>query len=123
MPWTINSEIYPLWCRTTCLSVSTSVNWFFNMLVSLTFLSLVRLMTKEGTFLLYLGFGVMGFVYFYNYLPETRGRSLEETHAMFRRSVVYTISDKNGHSGLEKRISSSLSGVANPQIIRSESKH
>lgn len=31
MPWTINSEIYPLWSRTTCLSITTSVNWFFNM--------------------------------------------------------------------------------------------
>lgn len=121
MPWTINSEIYPLWARTTCLSVSTSVNWFFNMLVSLTFLTLVRAITKEGTFLLYLGFGVIGFLFFCKFLPETKGRNLEETHAMFRRSAVYTLPDTRSHQTLEQRISASLSGVANPQLVRTES--
>ena len=51
MPWTINSEIYPLWARGTCNSIATSCNWFFNLLVSLSFLTLTTTMTKHGTFL------------------------------------------------------------------------
>lgn len=77
MPWTINSELFPLWCRSTCYSITTAFNWLFNMLVSLTFLSLTRVITKAGVFWLYTAFGVLGLVFFLFFLPETKGRSLE----------------------------------------------
>lgn len=48
MPWTINAEIYPLWARSTCNSIATSANWFFNFLVSMTFLTLTEILTREG---------------------------------------------------------------------------
>lgn len=48
MPWTINSEIYPMWARSSCNSVATSVNWLFNLLISMTFLTLTKVLTKEG---------------------------------------------------------------------------
>lgn len=43
------------------------------MLISVTFLSLVNLLTKEGAFLLYAAFGAIGFVYIWIALPETKG--------------------------------------------------
>lgn len=33
---------------------------------------------KAGTFWLYAGFGVAAVVFFWRWLPETKGRSLEE---------------------------------------------
>ncbi|KAI1306077.1 Proton myo-inositol cotransporter [Halotydeus destructor] len=83
MPWTINSEIYPLWARSACYSTSTACCWFFNLLVSLTFLDLAKAITKYGAFYLYAGFGAIGFVYFFIALPETKGKSLEETAQLF----------------------------------------
>lgn len=77
MPWTINSELFPLWCRSTCYSITTAFNWLFNMIVSLTFLTLTNVLTKPGAFWLYTGFGVVGLVFFLFFLPETKGRSLE----------------------------------------------
>ena len=47
MPWTINSEIYPTWSRSTSQSIATSMNWAFNLLVSMTFLSLTEAITKQ----------------------------------------------------------------------------
>ncbi|KAG9510010.1 Proton myo-inositol cotransporter [Fragariocoptes setiger] len=83
MPWTINSEIYPSWARSWCFSASTSVNWLFNLLISMTFLSLTRLITKQGTFYLYAAMANVGFIYFFLVLPETRGKTLEELETLF----------------------------------------
>ena len=40
MPWTINSDIYPLWARRTGNAFATATNWTFNLIISMTFLSL-----------------------------------------------------------------------------------
>jgi len=49
MPWTINSEIHPLWARNFSTSITTSVNWAMNLIVSMTFLSLIDAMGQSGT--------------------------------------------------------------------------
>ncbi|XP_067126791.1 proton myo-inositol cotransporter-like isoform X1 [Centruroides vittatus] len=87
MPWTINSEIYPLWARSTCYALATSVNWMFNLLVSMTFLTLTQAITKYGTFYLYVGFAVVGWVVFFLFLPETKGKTLEEVESLFSCSL------------------------------------
>lgn len=48
MPWTVNSEIYPLWARSTGNACSAGVNWIFNVLVSLTFLHVAEILTYYG---------------------------------------------------------------------------
>lgn len=50
MPWTINSEIYPLWARSTGNACAAGVNWTFNILVSVTFLHLAQYLTYYGQF-------------------------------------------------------------------------
>lgn len=53
VPWTVNSEIYPLYVRAGANSVSSCSNWVSNLIVSLTFLSLIDWITASGTFILF----------------------------------------------------------------------
>ncbi|XP_048739777.1 proton myo-inositol cotransporter-like isoform X1 [Ostrea edulis] len=82
-PWTINSEIYPLWARGTGISIATAVNWAANLGVSFSFLTLLETITTYGTFFLYAGTSFVGFVTLYFLLPETKNRSLEEIEQLF----------------------------------------
>lgn len=86
MPWTINSEIYPMWARSFCYSIATSVNWMFNLLISLTFISLTEVVTTHGAFYMYAIIASIGWLLLFWKLPETRGRSLEDISSLFAKS-------------------------------------
>jgi MFS transporter, SP family, solute carrier family 2 (myo-inositol transporter), member 13 len=51
MPWTINSEIYPIWARNFGTAAATATNWFCNLLVTVTFLLIFESIPKYGTVL------------------------------------------------------------------------
>lgn len=89
MPWIINSEIYPTWARSTCVALATSVNLWSNLLVSSTFLTLTKALTKFGAFWLYACFAVLAYVFANRLLPETRGRSLDDVERLFDSSSWY----------------------------------
>ena len=76
--WLLISEIFPLAVRARGMSFATIANWGFNLLVALTFLSLIDLLGRTGTFLLYAALTVAAFVFSYRLVPETTGRSLEQ---------------------------------------------
>jgi len=76
--WLMISEIYPQPLRSKAMSVSTVANWGANFAISVSFLSLVGVITRPGTFWLYAGLGVVALLFFAWRVPETKGRSLEE---------------------------------------------
>jgi len=82
--WLLISEIYPLKIRGLAMSMATGANWGVNLLVALTFLTLIQLMGRPGTFWLYGLVGVGAWIFAYRLVPETKGRSLEEIESHWR---------------------------------------
>ena len=76
--WLMISEIYPLSIRPPAMSAATVTNWAFNFAVAFTFLTVVSGLGKSGAFWLYAGFGVLAILFFWRFVPETKGRTLEE---------------------------------------------
>ncbi|WAR25198.1 MYCT-like protein [Mya arenaria] len=105
MPWTINSEIYPLWARSTCNSLSTATNWLSNLLVSMSFLTLTETITKYGTYWLFVGIVSLGLLFMLLTLPETRGVSLEEVETLFSGPLCSCSKPKPPDYTIEKTIS------------------
>ncbi|GIK77976.1 MAG: MFS transporter [Actinomycetes bacterium] len=81
--WLLNSEIYPLPVRSKAAAVGTMANWFFNFLVSLTFLLLIDALGRSGAFFFYAAICVLTFLFCLRLVPETKGKRLEEIQAVF----------------------------------------
>lgn len=78
VPFTYSAEAYPLSVRDIGMSWATSVLWFFNFVVAITFPRLLGAFTPQGAFGWYAGWNVIGFVLILLFVPETKALSLEE---------------------------------------------
>lgn len=85
--WIIISEIMPLKIRGTAMSICTMANFGFNFVVALTFPLLLEKIGEAYTFWIYALVGVFCFYFTYRYLPETKGRSLEEIENNWRQKI------------------------------------
>jgi SP family sugar porter-like MFS transporter len=76
--WVVLSEIFPNKVRGTAMSIATFSLWAACFVLTYTFPVLNQLLKASGTFWVYGGICVLGFVFILKKLPETKGKSLEE---------------------------------------------
>ncbi|KAK6236326.1 Major facilitator [Theobroma cacao] len=81
--WVYSSEIFPMRLRAQGSSLAISVNRVVSGIVSMTFLSISEKITFGGMFFALSGIMAVGTVFFYFFLPETKGKSLEEIEILF----------------------------------------
>ena len=79
--WLLIAEIFPLKIRGQAEGAAAGTNWIFNLLVSITFLTLAELIGPSWTFWLYGLLAIAALLFCYYLVPETKGRSLEEIEA------------------------------------------
>ena len=82
--WVMMAEICPSRIRGRAMSVATIFLWCGTLVVTLTFLSLVKGLTAPGTFLLYAAVSIAAFLFVWRLVPETKGRTLEEIDSWWR---------------------------------------
>lgn len=83
--WVYMAEIFPTRVRGRATSVATSALWAACLVVTLTFLSIVEALGTSAAFLLYAALSLVTFVFVWKWVPETRGKSLEEIQHMWSR--------------------------------------
>lgn len=83
--WVLLSEIYPLKVRGKAMTLATFINWLCNYFVSLTFPNLLVSIGIGGSFFLYGVISVIAFWFVLRYVPETKGKSLEEIEQILQK--------------------------------------
>ncbi|KAI9317423.1 general substrate transporter [Dichotomocladium elegans] len=87
--WVIPAEIFPLRARAKAMSVTTSANWMCNFIIA----QIVPPMLDNigyGTYVFFACFCALSFVFVYFFVPETKGRSLEEMDEIFGGGTAET---------------------------------
>jgi sugar porter (SP) family MFS transporter len=82
--WLLIAEIYPLKIRGLAEGTAATTCWASNLIVSLTFLTLLEKLGAASTFALYALFSIASWLFSYYFVPETKGRTLEQIEAFWR---------------------------------------
>lgn len=83
--WTLVSEIFPNRIRGKAVAFATFTNWIFNFLVVLLFPHFLASVGGVVTFLFLALMSFLQLLFTYRYLPETKGKSLEEIEKLWNK--------------------------------------
>ncbi|UZJ57439.1 hypothetical protein CBS101457_006759 [Exobasidium rhododendri] len=83
VPWLVQSEIFSGDVRGVGGGLATATNWTCNLIISATYLDLVRVVTPAGSFGIFAGVGALTWIFAYYQLPELSGVSLNDVQSAF----------------------------------------
>jgi SP family arabinose:H+ symporter-like MFS transporter len=84
--WILFSELFPNMLRGLAISFAGFINSAISFLVQLLLPWELANIGNAGTFFIYGGFAVLGFIFIVSFLPETKGKSLEELEKILVRT-------------------------------------
>lgn len=84
--WVLISELYPNKVRAHAVSLCTLALWIGSCTLTFTFPFFNRSLGSYGTFWIYSAICLIGFLFFFRHLPETKGKSLEEIENVLCKS-------------------------------------
>jgi major inositol transporter-like SP family MFS transporter len=86
--WLLLSEIFPMTIRGFAMGIAVFVLWTTNAAISFAFPIVNENLGSTGTFGLFVLVNVISLVFVAKFVPETKGRTLEELEDQFRDGVI-----------------------------------
>ncbi|KAH8694471.1 general substrate transporter [Ilyonectria robusta] len=80
--WVLPSEIFNLGNRSKAMAITTSATWMCNFIIGLVTPDMLQSL-GWGTYIFFAAFCLLALVFTYFFVPETRGKSLEDMDAVF----------------------------------------
>ncbi|XP_043844904.1 solute carrier family 2, facilitated glucose transporter member 8 isoform X2 [Dromiciops gliroides] len=84
IPWLLMSEIFPLQVKGLASGACVLTSWIMAFLVTKEFSSLMSFLTPYGTFWLFSAFCILSVIFTLLFVPETKGKTLEQIEAHFQ---------------------------------------
>lgn len=85
--WTLVSEIFPNRIRGKAVAFASFTQWIFNFLVVLFFPHVLSSIGGAATFLILAFMSLLQWLFTYFYVPETKGKSLEEIELFWENGI------------------------------------
>ncbi|KFH41267.1 quinate permease-like protein [Hapsidospora chrysogenum ATCC 11550] len=85
--WVLPAEIFNLGSRSRAMAITTSATWMCNFIIGLVTPGMLETM-GWGTYVFFAAFCLLALGFTYFFVPETRGRSLEDMDAVFGDSAA-----------------------------------
>ncbi|KAL5340384.1 hypothetical protein BJX70DRAFT_396892 [Aspergillus crustosus] len=89
VPFVYAAESYPLYVRSYGMALATATTWLFNFVLAITWPSLRIAFTDQGAFSWYAGWCIAGWWLILMFVPETKGKTLEELDQVFSVSTKF----------------------------------
>ncbi len=86
--WVVLSEIFPNRIRGLAMGIATLCLWAACFTLTMTFPLLLKALEGAFTFWIYAAVCVIGFIYILKFVPETKGKTLEQIEKQFVREKV-----------------------------------
>ncbi|KTG02280.1 hypothetical protein cypCar_00016317 [Cyprinus carpio] len=83
-PWLVMSEIFPTRVRGLGSALCVLTNWTCAFIVTKTFQNLMDAISSAGTFWMFSGLCALNVIFTAIFVPETKGKTLEEIQARFK---------------------------------------
>jgi MFS family permease len=100
--WVLPSEIYNIGNRSKAMSLTTSSTWMCNFIIGLVTPDMLETI-GYGTYIFFAAFALIAFFFTWFFIPETKGKSLEEMDVVFgdttaheEKTRLYTIAASLG---------------------------
>lgn len=86
--WVLPSEIFTLANRSKAMSITTSTTWMCNFIIGLVTPDMLETITW-GTYIFFAAFCLLAMAFTYYFVPETRGKSLEDMDVIFGDTAAH----------------------------------
>ncbi len=83
IPWMIVAEITPSSALSFISSIATAVNWTLAFAITKEFADVQKAITQSGAFWTFAGCSAASVVFVFMFVPETKGKSVEEMQKIF----------------------------------------
>jgi MFS family permease len=94
LTWVVPSEVYPTYLRSYGMTTSSATLFLWSFVVTYNFERMQTAMTKTGLALgFYGGIAVVGWIYQLLFMPETKGKTLEEIDLVFNKPTSQIVSE------------------------------
>ncbi|KAM9858733.1 solute carrier family 2, facilitated glucose transporter member 8 [Aulostomus maculatus] len=84
IPWLVMSEIFPVKVRGFAGAICVLTNWGMAFIITKSFQDMMSLLTSAGTFWLFASSCIFNVIFTMAFIPETKGKTLEQIEATFR---------------------------------------
>lgn len=87
--WLMSAEVFPNRLRGAGAGWATVANWTANLIISVTYLTMMNALGKDYTYWMYALVAVAAIVFVWRYVPETKGRPLENIEEYWMNGGVW----------------------------------